>query len=194
MGDDKLSGLCSNLENKLKLLTNLINKPHVLKMHNNLASAKISFNTLLKGALDSSILDYSSFAPSFLEIVLSLEGGINRILESFKADIMQGKPEACYTLAKTYEIGFYNQPKDEYTADLCILVAHKLKNRECTKIVQSNTAKYEIFEDIANKFINNYIKNNEHASFDEAILLVHLPCENINQSSIMLMGSNFSEG
>ena len=148
-------------------------------MNYNLNQAKILFNTLLEAKLDSS-LEYTVYEKTFLPIMLSCAGGIDRIIESFKLDVMQGNSEACYIIANTYKIGFYNQQKNEYTADLCTLVGHKLKNRKCTKIVQSNTAQYEIFEDTANKFINDYISGNGYTSFDDAILLAHLPYDNIN--------------
>lgn len=108
---------CSNLE----VFNNLIHKSYKLKPHNNIQQAKILFKALLNATLDSSMIDYKSFANNFIVNILSLEGGVNKILESFKADIMNKNTEACYVLAKVYEIGFFNQPKDEYNSMLLTL-------------------------------------------------------------------------
>jgi len=163
-----------------------------MNKHNNLKQAKILFNTLLKAKLDSSP-DYKIYEKCFLPVILSLDGGVNRILESFKLDVMQGEHEACYILSEVYKIDFYSDSKDEYMTNLLILIGHKLANRECTKMVQSNPAEYEIFEDVANSFIDNYIRGDKSISFDDVILLAHLSYDDINQSSSMLIGSDFSE-
>ncbi|MGI4752969.1 MAG: hypothetical protein ACRYE8_04525 [Janthinobacterium lividum] len=174
MNRNKFSDLCNNLENKLNMLKNLMNQFHVSKTHSNLAYAKISFNTILEGVLDPLILDYSSFAPSFLKVVLSFNGGINEILKSFKLDIMQGNSDACYTLAKVYEIGFFNQPKDEYNSMLLTLIGYKLGNRDCRKIIESEPKKYTILEYTANNFIENYLGKNLLICLDDAISSAHL--------------------
>lgn len=162
---------CSNLE----VFNNLIHKSYKLKPHNNIQQAKILFKALLNATLDSSMIDYKSFANNFIVNILSLEGEVNKILESFKADIMNKNTEDCYVLAKVYEIGFFNQPKDEYNSMLLTLIGYKLGNRDCRKIIESEPSKYTILEYTANNFIENYLGKNLLICLDDAISSAHLP-------------------
>ncbi|MGX6960410.1 MAG: hypothetical protein ACIPMY_04180, partial [Rickettsia endosymbiont of Pentastiridius leporinus] len=134
----------------------------------NMKQAKILFNTLLKAKLDS-LPNYEIYETVFLSTISSC-GGVSKVLENFKSDVMNGDSEACFTLAKVYEIGFYNQPKEEYLTNLFTLLGHKLGNVECTNLFLSNPTRYEILENTANKFIINYVGKNQYISLEDAIL------------------------
>ncbi|HJD56222.1 MAG TPA: hypothetical protein LFW21_06360 [Rickettsia endosymbiont of Pyrocoelia pectoralis] len=151
--------------------------------------AKILFHTLLKGKLDSSP-NYETYEQSFLPTI-SAVGGVSKVLESFKCDIMQGDSNACYILAKIYEIGFYNQPKDNGMTNLLTLIGHKLGNIECTKIIQSNPAQYSIFENFADKFIASYAGKNQYIYFEDAVLNSTLP--SYEESLILGLGGQAAE-
>ncbi|WP_395477140.1 hypothetical protein [Rickettsia endosymbiont of Pantilius tunicatus] len=133
------------------------------------------------------MINYENFANSFIVNILSFEGGVNKILESLKTDIMSKDVEAYYVLAKVYEIGFFNQQKDEYSSILLTLIGYKLGSRECKKIIESEPEKYSILEYTANNFIENYLGKNLPTCFDDAVLLAASPlshCENISNSDV----------
>ncbi|BDU59702.1 hypothetical protein FLA4_01120 [Candidatus Rickettsia kotlanii] len=81
---------------------------------------------------------------------------------------MKGNNEACYILAKTYEI-INRNPQDEYNSMLLTLIGSKLGNTECTQLVYSYPIKYINFESTVNNFIQDYI-GHLNVTFDDAIL------------------------
>ncbi|ABV79658.1 hypothetical protein A1I_06710 [Rickettsia bellii OSU 85-389] len=148
----------------------------------NLKQAKILFNTLLKAQLNPTS-EYKIYEQVFLPI----------ILKNLKSNVMQGNSEACYTLAKVYEVDFLTQPKDEYNSILLTLIGYKLGDTECKKIVESEPSKYTILEYTANNFIKNCAENRE-VCFDDAVLLAALPlsyCETISNSDVNGSGNYF---
>ncbi|MCZ6901579.1 MAG: hypothetical protein O7C59_02330 [Rickettsia endosymbiont of Ixodes persulcatus] len=92
---------------------------------NDLQKAKILFTALLNGKSDS-LPHYEIYEKAFLNNILSSE--------EIKLEIMKGNNEACYILAKTYEI-INRNPQDEYNSMLLTLIGSKLGNTECTKLV-----------------------------------------------------------
>lgn len=143
--------------------------------HYNLKQAKILFNTLLRAQLNPTS-EYKIYEQVFLPI----------ILENLKSNVMQGNSEACYTLAKVYEVDFLTQSKDEYNSILLTLIGYKLGNIECKKIVESEPSRYEYLEYNANNFIKNYTENRE-VCFDDAVLLAASPlsyCETTSNSDV----------
>ncbi|WP_227780040.1 hypothetical protein [Rickettsia sp. Tenjiku01] len=87
---------------------------------------------------------------------------------------MKGNNEACYILAKTYEIINRNTLQDEYNSMLLTLIGSKLENTECTQLVYSYPIKYTNFESTVNNFIHNYI-GQLNITFDDAILQLLTP-------------------
>ncbi|WP_410525707.1 hypothetical protein [Rickettsia endosymbiont of Ixodes pacificus] len=126
---------------------------------NDLEKAKILFTALFNGKSDSSP-NYEIYEKAFLNNILSSE--------EIKLEIMKGNNEACYILAKTYEI-INRNPQDEYNSMLLTLIGSKLGNTECTQLVYSYPTKYTSFESTVNNFIQNYI-GQLNITFDDAIL------------------------
>ncbi|MCC8462659.1 MAG: hypothetical protein LN546_05855 [Rickettsia endosymbiont of Ecitomorpha arachnoides] len=126
---------------------------------NDLEKAKILFTALFNGKSDSSP-NYKIYEKAFLNNILSSE--------EIKLEIMKGNNEACYILAKTYEI-INRNPQDEYNSMLLILIGSKLGNTECTQLVYSYPTKYTSFKSTVNNFIQNYIGQSD-ITFDDAIL------------------------
>lgn len=126
---------------------------------NDLEKAKILFTALFKRKSDSSP-NYKIYEKAFLNNILSSE--------EIKLEIMKGNNEACYILAKTYEI-INRNPQYEYNSMLLILIGSKLGNTECTQLVYSYPTKYTSFESTVNNFIQNYIGRSD-ITFDDAIL------------------------
>ncbi|AXU07191.1 hypothetical protein [Rickettsia japonica] len=110
---------------------------------NDLEKAKILFTALFNGKSDSSP-NYEIYEKAFLNNILSSE--------EIKLETMKGNNEACYILAKTYEI-INRNPQDEYNSMLLTLIGSKLGNTECTQLVYSYPIKYTNFESTVNNFI-----------------------------------------
>ncbi|AFB26663.1 MULTISPECIES: hypothetical protein [spotted fever group] len=73
---------------------------------NDLEKANILFTALFNGQFDSSP-NYEIYEKAFLNNILSSE--------EIKLETMKGNNEACYILAKTYEIINRNTPKMNIT-------------------------------------------------------------------------------